>query len=273
MGDAVANVVGALQQEVLALTNQVSVYKETVESQTALVTQLCTTLSTTLQTCVTRQESSTRALNLVLEKLDVLQKNQEHQQIELRQMAQQSLKEFNNNHQQQSTSFDDVAAEDDGIDDAVDGGVMTLREARAAFANNRALDPRQMLLPSPRQPHLLKFPESWVLLVEDWARNDLESFLKVRGKEWKCHTNRLRYVKRSRGIHQLRNFKRNISREASSDMEIAIKLDGEREGRNWTMTKHIDFLHQNDHSIHRRAKKRKANNEANNDSNNNNNAT
>jgi hypothetical protein len=115
----------------------------------------------------------------------------------------------------------------------------------------------QMLLTNPRQPCIgAKFPSSWAELVEEWEREDLQSFVNARQTEWVPPSISQRYHKRLRSMKQLHRFKRELIGEAPCDLECAHKLDGERLNRKYTLTKHVSSLFSNDHNILRRATQR-----------------
>jgi hypothetical protein len=279
MSENLANVVGSLQQEMLALRNQVHSYQESHENTIRVVTEVCITLRTTLQTSVNRQESSTRNINVVLDKLTLLEKQQEKNHAEVIKLAQRGRPRHIIDTQQPTTM---VAAKDSGSDgvaaagaDGADGAAGTIPPNKivpatvAAAATNMArrlgMDALQVLLPNPRQPSLsAKFPETWLHLVEEWRRHDLDAFRKNRKSEWANNAMVMRYNKRLRGMEQLRKLML-TTRQTHSDEEMATRLDVERHMRRLTLSKHIDVLHENDRTILRRRRRNNIDEEANDD--------
>jgi hypothetical protein len=283
MSENLANVVGSLQQEMLALRNQVHSYQENYENSIRVVTEVCSTLRTTLQTSVNRQESSTRSMNLVLDKLTLLEKKQSSNHIEMRQLAnRRRLPPPVENDRQQPTVAEanvdggapaaDVALVGDRDVGAIPNEIapVPLGVAATAMALRLGMDATQLLLPSPRQPAVSQeFPLSWITLVEEWNRNDLESFRHSRRSEWTSNAVIMRYNKRVRAMDQLRKMIRQ-TRQNTTDAEMAARLDNERVVRNLTLSKHLNHLHTIDTTILRRVRRDRNDNHDNNDNNDNN---
>ena len=279
MSANLANAVGSLQQEVLSLTHQVHIYQRAQASQTMLLTQLCGTLSTTLQSLVNRQESSSRTLDTVLQKIDsIIKKQEEHgvmnQMVERPEQPQppsvgdenqQSALIHGNND---AAGVVDVDAGGDAVVAVVEGNTdlpvlpRNIHNTRIAMAKATGLTPVQMLLPSPRQPMMKEtIPDTWVEMQHEWTVNDLESFKYMKGKSWASRPIRMRYQKRVTAMKQLRKFKREVYHEAVTEKEVALALDREKDNRRLTMSMHIDYLHSTDNTIRRREPKKRKNND------------
>lgn len=267
MSENLANVVASLQQEMLALRNQVHSYQENYEDTIRVVTDVCSTLRTTLQTSVTRQESLSRNINEVLEKLTSLDNSQNLLQIEVRQLAQQRRRQVHPNNLPPVPTImpgeNDNPVRDEPQNPPIDAGTIrnrivpaTIPQAVNRMARRLGMDATQLLLPSPRQPSLPPgFPESWLHLVEEWNREDLDSFRNSRKSEWGNNAIIMRYNKRLRGITQLRRHSER-ARHPVTDLEMATRLDVERQNRRLSLSRHIDHLHEMDNNIRRRKRKK-----------------
>jgi hypothetical protein len=214
----------------------------------------------------------------VLDKLTLLEKQQQKNHVEVRQLAQRGRHLPRPIGTQQPTTMvaDDsdsggAAAGESGADGAgtIPNEIVpaSVALATARMARRLGMDATMVLLPSPRIPSVsLAFPVTWLHLVEEWRRNDLESFRNSRRSEWGKNAVIMRYNKRLRGMEQLRK-RTKTTRQTHTDEEMATRLDVERHMRRLTLSKHIDELHDNDTTIRRRRRR----NEDDDDNDNNNN--
>ena len=236
-----------------------------------MVQELCTVIKQNL----TSQQSSEATL---LAKLTTISNQQDNLSKLLEQMKQQQQQHQQILQQRQSIvetggihHFDD--AEDDDLDvlpgllrdqpalattaAASHGVLAAVSFQTAATRRNRAmgLDAFQVLRQTPRLPSLCNyFPESWKDLVNDWATNDLESFVKAKMQHWKAPALVQRFVKRHRAINVLRRFKDHIG-DRRDDAAIAIILDRDRLQKEMSLSKHMTMLFKDDNTIIRRVRK------------------
>jgi hypothetical protein len=122
----------------------------------------------------------------------------------------------------------------------------------AGVATRLNLFATELLLPSPRQPVVsAEFPRTWFELVDEWEREDLESFVRSRQAEWKPTSIVQRYHKRLRGMTLLRR-KIDESRFAMSESDMAKRLDLERSAKDLSLSKHLQLLFKDDDNVIRR---------------------
>jgi hypothetical protein len=257
-----------------------------------LLTQLCGTLGTTVQSLVNRQESGSRTLDVLLQKIDgIIKQQQEAREAQdvMIAMVERPQPPFAGNGNQQSTLLNVDDDDDDVVDVDVDAGgdggdavaegntgrpvlPRNIHNTRMTMAKGRGMNATELLLPEPRQPSMSEtFPSTWVEMQHEWTINDLQSFKHMKGKSWASRPNRMRYQKRMTAINQLRKFKQQVYNEAVTEKEVALALDRERVNRKMSMSMHIDYLHKNDNTIRRREPKKRKRNDG--DINNNNHDT
>jgi hypothetical protein len=243
-----------------------------------MVKEVTSTLRTTVQMSVTRQDSTTRTL---LAKIADLQKSQikseamllkiyQHQQQQQQNRQHPSI----NRHQQQST----VAREDDeganggnGIGDLADllqeepgndneDGKVSFTTRQARSAKRMGMNQFETMLPEARMPKVDgEFPECWVDMVLEWDLDDLQSFTTVKTTRWKSKVIVARFTKRYRAMRMLRQYIWQVG-EVLSESEAAIRLDTEREHRKLSLSKHMAILFKNDNTVKRRIRAIKVNN-------------
>ena len=94
-----------------------------------------------------------------------------------------------------------------------------------------------------------KFPKKWVKLVQEWRRNNLQSFHGSRTNQWE-NWQVQRYSKRLQAMKLLRNQMLRMGQ--SDELVQAEDFDIERENRRLTLPNHIIFLRRGDPTIARR---------------------
>ena len=136
------------------------------------------------------------------------------------------------------------------VDTTTAATAAAVRFSRVAVELGR--DGADVLLHSntPRTPAIgEKFPKSWVRLVQEWKRCDLQSFHASKTSRWETWLVQ-RYSKRLRAMQQLR--KRMARVGLVDELGMASDLDLERELQQLTLPNHIIFLCRGDPTIARR---------------------
>ena len=281
---ATAQVLGSVREELNSVNTQLATVTQTVNHAVTIVEDLCTSYRTAVQADLTRQQGTE---STVLAQLKVISDQQVHLQKMLTKMNQQQQQHQQILQQRQSI------AETGGIIDALDdiddddfdmmpgllpdhqeattvagdsaGAAVSYQTAQTRRNKEMGLTVFDVMTPIPRKPTVTdQFPEKWTVLVAEWLNNDLESFVKAKKKLWEAPALLQRYLKRHLAMKELRRFKVKLGDKRKDESAVAKILDKDREAKEMSMSKHIDYLHAENNTIIRRVRKPKVNNTNNN---------
>ena len=218
-----------------------------------MVQDLCSTLRSTVQQSVSRQDAGNRT---VLEELKNITQQQKTLQDMLEDQRRQQTCHRQIDHQRETLvltgGIDDNAAvlgvDDEEIPYDVEEAVVEIptpsfATQQARLANTININPLDLLLSSARLPSCnTKFPETWLGLYNEWKDNDLESFVKARQQEWKDPKLVQRYSKRLRAINIIKKTMTTMGNGRFNAVDVCNTLDFERLRDGHTMSKHIHIL-------------------------------
>lgn len=273
LNENVRLVVNSLQEEVRAQRQQVDSYQAVLQQQFLATDTMCRTFSTTVATLSNRQESFFREVREMMASMVAVQisadsvvTSVEGNNSDMGEAIGGVATGNTNSHERENggetvivpPTFLDLTGEMAAVRVGVQGtGTSRVRHGNQVgilAAQRMNINATQMLLTNPRQPRIgAKFPGSWAELVEEWEREDLQSFVKARQTEWSPPSISQRYHKRLRSMKQLHRYKGELRGELPCDLECAHRLDGERLNRKISLSKHVDTLFNNDNNILRRA--------------------
>lgn len=267
---ATGQLLGSVREELQSVKTQLISQEVALRHTVTMVQDLCSTLRSTVQQSVSRQDAGNR---MILDELKIIANNQKTLHDMLEEQRLQQVRNRQIDHQRETIVFtggiDDNAAVL-GIDDVeiteVDHSIVSFATQQARLAASININPVDMLLSSARLPSCnTKFPESWLGLYNEWKDNDLESFRKARQQEWKDKKLVQRYSKRLRAIKIIKKTMTTMGNGRFNAVDVCNTLDFERLRDGHTMSKHIELLFNNDASrVRRNRQPRNINNNQNN---------
>jgi hypothetical protein len=228
-----------------------------------MVQDLCSTLRSTVQQSVSRQDAGNRT---VLDELKNITQQQKTLHDMLDDQRRQQIRHRQIDHQRQTLvltggiddnvavlGVDDIETPYDLEDTVVENVTPSFATRQARLADSININPVDLLLSSARLPSCnTKFPETWLGLYNEWKDNDLESFVKARQQEWKDKKLVQRYSKRLRAIKIINKTMTTMGNGRFNAVDVCNTLDFERLRDGYTLSNHIHILFNSDPTRARR---------------------
>lgn len=257
---ATGQLLGSVREELQSVKTQLITQEVALRHTVIMVQDLCSTLRSTVQQSVSRQDAGNR---MVLEELKNITKHQKTLQDMLDDQQQQQVRHRQIEHQRETLVF--TGGIDDnaivlGVDDVEttvtnNDPPLSFLTRQARLANSININPVDLLLSSARLPSCnTKFPESWESLYNEWNDNDLESFVKSRQQEWKDKKLIQRYSKRLRAMKIIKKTMTTMGNGRFNALEVCNSLDFDRLRDGHTLSKHIHLLFNQDATRNRRTR-------------------
>ena len=276
---ATGQLLGSVREELQSVKTQLVTQEAALRHTVTMVQDLCSTLRSTVQQSVSRQDAGNRT---VLEELKNITQQQKTLQDMLDEQRQQQIRHRQIDHQRQTLvltggiddnaavlGVDDVEEPYDVEDTVVESTTPSFATRQGRLADSININPVDLLLSSARLPSCnTKFPESWLGLYNEWKENDLESFVKARQQEWKDKKLVQRYSKRLRAIKIIKKTILTMGNGRFNAVDVCNTLDFERLRDGYTMSNHIHLLFNNDPTRTRRNRQPRVVNNNNNNNNN-----
>lgn len=265
----VATALGNLKQEVVSLKAELRTYQGALIQNYTNVRELCTFVRANVTTLTTRHETTNRAL--VASVTSVEERQVEHNRTLLRLVE---MIENNLNNNLRNNNIMEIVEDNHVVDinDAEPGLLPIIdnenqldpivnnnsppREVNnnRTFRTNHTNDARilgqnafHQMLNAPRRPTVTAhFPETWDMLLEEWNREDLQSFVRIKTSTWGSSELVGRFTKRHRAMRLLRDHMRVAN--IRDEREAAVHLEIQREQLNMTLSKHVMHLFKNNNT-------------------------